>query len=72
MEYWERLDEVIQREPIEPRDIFFHAMLRPLGLEKGKRFNYKDKAWRASGRIGFPPTEACFDRSWPLPDFEPV
>jgi hypothetical protein len=38
MEYWERLDDVIQREPIEPRDIFFHAMLRPLGLEKGKRF----------------------------------
>jgi hypothetical protein len=38
MEYWERLDDVIQREPIEPRDIFFHAMLRPLGVEKGKPF----------------------------------
>ena len=38
MEYWRRLDEVIQREPIEPRDVFFHAMLRPLGLEKGKPF----------------------------------
>jgi len=38
MEYWERLDDVIQREPVETRDIFFHAMLRPLGLEKGKRF----------------------------------
>jgi hypothetical protein len=38
MEYWERLADVIQREPIEPRDIFFHAMLRPLGLEKGKPF----------------------------------
>jgi len=38
MEYWERLDEVIQREPLEPRDTFFHAMLRPLGLEKGKPF----------------------------------
>jgi hypothetical protein len=38
MEYWERLDEVIQREPLEARDIFFHAMLRPLGLEKGKPF----------------------------------
>jgi hypothetical protein len=38
MEYWERLDDVIQREPIEPRDTFFHAMLRPLGLEKGKPF----------------------------------
>jgi hypothetical protein len=38
MEYWERLDDVIQREPVEPRDIFFDAMLRPLGLEKGKPF----------------------------------
>jgi hypothetical protein len=38
MEYWERLDDVIQREPIEARDIFFHAMLRPLGLEKGQPF----------------------------------
>jgi len=38
MEYWERLDDVIQGEPIEPRDVFFHAMLRPLGLEKGKPF----------------------------------
>jgi hypothetical protein len=38
MEYWERLDEVIQREPLESRDTFFHAMLRPLGLEKGKPF----------------------------------
>jgi hypothetical protein len=38
MEYWERLDDVIQREPVAPRDIFFHAMLRPLGLEKGKPF----------------------------------
>jgi hypothetical protein len=38
MAYWERLDDVIQREPIEPRDIFFHAMLRPLGLQKGQPF----------------------------------
>ncbi len=38
MEYWQRLDEVIQTEPIEARDMFFHAMLRPLGLEKGQPF----------------------------------
>ena len=36
--YWERLNDVIQNEPIEARDVFFHAMLRPLGLEKGKPF----------------------------------
>jgi hypothetical protein len=38
MEYWERLDDVLQREPVDPRDIFFYAMLRPLGLEKNKPF----------------------------------
>jgi hypothetical protein len=38
MEYWERLNHVIQSEPIESRDIFFHEMLRRLGLEKGKPF----------------------------------
>src|SRR6185369_6116347 len=38
MAYWERLDDVVQNEPIEARDLFFHAMLRPLGLEKGKPF----------------------------------
>ena len=38
IEYWQRVDDVIQAEPIEPRDIFFHAMLRPLGIEKGKPF----------------------------------
>ena len=38
MGYWQRLDEVIQREPIDERDRFFHAMLKPLGIEKGKPF----------------------------------
>jgi hypothetical protein len=38
MEYWQRVNDVIQTEPVEPRDIFFHAILRPLGLEKGKPF----------------------------------
>src|SRR4030095_4677171 len=36
MEYWERLNDVLQREPLEPQDTFFHAMLHPLGLKKGK------------------------------------
>src|SRR6478672_4842737 len=31
-------DDVSGREPVEPRDVFFHAMLRPLGLEKTKPF----------------------------------
>jgi hypothetical protein len=37
-EYWERLADIIAREPVEPRDRFFHAMLKPLGIEKGKSF----------------------------------
>ena len=38
MEYWERLAQVIEREPMEDRDRFFVAMLKPLGIEKGKPF----------------------------------
>ena len=57
MEYWERLDEVIQREPLEARDIFFHAMLRPLGLEKEQtlqagRAPDEDSDRRCLGRRG--------------------
>lgn len=37
-EYWERLADIINREPVEARDRFFHAMLKPLGIEKGKPF----------------------------------
>jgi hypothetical protein len=39
MAYWQRLNEVIQREPIAERDRFFHEMLKPLGMEKGKPFS---------------------------------
>ena len=38
MEYWERLAAFIQREPVEDRDRFFMAMLKPLGIEKGQPF----------------------------------
>ena len=38
MEYWERLADVINREPVAERDRFFLAMLQPLGIEKGKPF----------------------------------
>lgn len=30
---------VVEREPVEDRDRFFVAMLRPLGIEKGKTFD---------------------------------
>jgi hypothetical protein len=38
MHYWDQLAAVIQREPVEDRDRFFMAMLRPLGIEKDKPF----------------------------------
>jgi hypothetical protein len=38
MEYWERLADIINREPVFERDRFFMAMLKPLGIEKGKPF----------------------------------
>ena len=39
IEYWERLADYINREPVAERDRFFLAMLAPLGIEKGKKFN---------------------------------
>ncbi len=39
LEYFRRLSEVINREPVFERDRFFMAMLKPLCIEKGKPFN---------------------------------
>lgn len=36
--YWERLSQALANEPGEDRDRFFMAMLKPLGIEKGKPF----------------------------------
>ncbi|MBD9448126.1 DUF1214 domain-containing protein [Rhizobium sp. RHZ01] len=38
IEYWKMLSEVINHNPVEERDRFFMAMLKPLGIEKGKPF----------------------------------
>jgi len=37
--YFERLHQWLQKEPVAERDRFFMAMLKPLGIEKGKPFN---------------------------------
>jgi hypothetical protein len=34
VEYWQRLDDVIQREPVEPRDIFFPEQRKVLSLRR--------------------------------------
>lgn len=37
-EYWPQLAAILNVEPVEERDRFIHAMLKPLGIEKGKPF----------------------------------
>jgi hypothetical protein len=38
MAYWETLASALAKEPVQERDRFFMAMLKPLGIEKGKPF----------------------------------
>lgn len=35
-EYWQRLHDILQNEPVAERDRFYMAMLASLGIEKGK------------------------------------
>ncbi|MBY3232710.1 DUF1254 domain-containing protein [Rhizobium laguerreae] len=37
-DYWKLVADALDKEPVEDRDRFFHAMLKPLGIEKGKTF----------------------------------
>jgi hypothetical protein len=39
MAYWERLADILNREPVQERDRIMMAMLRSIGIEKGKPFN---------------------------------
>lgn len=45
-EYWQRLADIINSEPVQERDRFFLAMLKPLGIEKGKPFNPNERQKR--------------------------
>jgi hypothetical protein len=38
MAFWERLSAFINNNPVQERDLFYMAMLKPLGIEKGKEF----------------------------------
>jgi hypothetical protein len=38
MAYWQRLHQILQREPVNERDRFYMAMLASLGIEKDKAF----------------------------------
>ena len=39
LEYFERMASILEIEPVEPRDYMIMAMLRPLGIMPGVRFN---------------------------------
>ena len=39
MAYWERLSDILNQEVVSERDRFFMAMLRRVGIEKGKPFS---------------------------------
>lgn len=39
IEYFERLASILEIEPVEPRDYMIMAMLRPLGIMPGVKFN---------------------------------
>jgi hypothetical protein len=43
MAYWELLADTVKREPVQERDRFFLAMLKPLGIEKGKPFKPNER-----------------------------
>ncbi len=46
IDYWRSLHAIIQREPVHERDRFFMAMLKPLGIEKGKPFEPDERQTR--------------------------
>lgn len=55
MAYWERLNEILQIEPVKEEDRLFMAMLKPLGLENGKPFRPdagQARALEEGARIG--------------------
>ena len=43
LKYFERLASILEIEPVEPRDYMIMAMLRPLGIMPGVKFNPTEK-----------------------------
>ncbi|MRG60691.1 DUF1214 domain-containing protein [Agromyces sp. CFH 90414] len=46
LEFWRRLSRVIDNNPVQEHDRFHMAMLKPLGIEKGKPFQPDDRQTR--------------------------
>ena len=56
MDYWVRLADIIEREAIHERDRFFMAMLKSIGIEKGKPFNPDERRMETRPRTGSRPS----------------
>jgi len=69
MRYWERLAEILSQETVAERDQFFMAMLKPLGIEKGKPFKpdaRQEKILTEAAFIGEQMAKAnSFDKRFP-------
>jgi hypothetical protein len=46
MDYWVRLHDIYQREVVDERDRFYIAMLKQLGIERGRPFEPDDRLTR--------------------------
>ncbi len=81
LDYWVRLHDIYQREIVDERDRFYLAMLKQLGIEKGKPFEPDERLTRilteasAAGELmaqansfakRFPDARYWPDRQWEL------
>jgi hypothetical protein len=60
-DYWKRLADILSLGPVEERDRFFLAMLKPLGIEPGKPFTPDDRQkaiLTAAAEVGFRMSQA--------------
>ena len=75
MEFWEQLAAVINREPVDDRDRFFVAMLRTLGIERGKDFKPNERQRRLlteGAQVGELMAKAnSFDKRFPGSRYRP-
>ncbi len=53
MAYWERLADSVNAEAVAERDRFFMAMLKPLGIEKGRPFAPDERQTRILSEAAF-------------------
>src|SRR5262249_40465063 len=76
LEYWKRLSDVINNNPVEERDRFFIAMLKPLGIEKGKPFapdERQKKILEEGARVGKAMAAAnTFQARWATANWYPA